>query len=128
MKGAPSSADVVGALATLLVFQLAGEVVTRALALPVAGPVLGMVFLFAYLAARGGPAPGLERTALGLLDYLAMLFVPAGVGAVRYLDVLGHHWLAIAVAIGGSTFAAIAVTGWTMNGIEALVKRRDRAT
>jgi putative effector of murein hydrolase LrgA (UPF0299 family) len=127
VKQSPATADVVSALATLLVCQLAGEIVTRALGLPIAGPVLGMLLLFAYLLVRGGPSPGLERTSLGLLDYLAMLFVPAGVGAVRYLDVLGQHWLAIAIAVVGSTFAAIAVTGWTMNGVEAFVNRRSNA-
>jgi len=34
------------ALTQLLIFQLAGEVVARGLALPIPGPVLGMLFLF----------------------------------------------------------------------------------
>ena len=37
------------ALATLLVFQTVGEVLSYALALPIPGPVLGMALLLAFL-------------------------------------------------------------------------------
>jgi holin-like protein len=40
------------ALATLLVCQLAGEAIVRVAALPVPGPVVGMVLLFALMLAR----------------------------------------------------------------------------
>ncbi|MGB8249185.1 MAG: CidA/LrgA family protein, partial [Azonexus sp.] len=54
------------ALTQLLVFQLAGEIVARWLALPVPGPVLGMLFLFVALALRGGPGDELQSTSQNL--------------------------------------------------------------
>ena len=42
----------VGALTGLLLCQLAGEVLARSLGLPVPGPVVGMVLLFAALLRR----------------------------------------------------------------------------
>jgi len=103
---------VIGALAALLVCQLAGEVAARALGLPVPGPVIGMVLLFAALMLRGREAPkDLTRTADGLLGNLGLLFVPAGVGVVIHLPVLARDWAPISLAILAGTLAAIAATG-----------------
>ena len=66
----------------LLVCQLLGELIARAAALPVPGPVLGLAFLLAALLARGGPDDSLAGVANGLLQHLSLLFVPAAVGLV----------------------------------------------
>ncbi len=96
----------------LLLFQLAGEVVSRRLALPVPGPVLGLVFLFLSLLAyqrlrRLEPAAvgrmEVARVSEGLLQNLALLFVPAGVGVVQQLKLLSEHGLAIVIVLIGST-------------------------
>jgi len=42
------------ALAALVVFQLAGEITVRLFALPVPGPVVGLVLLYVALAIHGG--------------------------------------------------------------------------
>lgn len=42
-----------GALTVIVIFQLAGELLAKSLALPVPGPVLGMALLFASLAWHG---------------------------------------------------------------------------
>lgn len=70
------------ALTLLLVCQLLGEIVIRALSLPVPGPVLGMFFLFLFLLLRDGPSTELRTTAQALLQHLSLLFVPAGTGVV----------------------------------------------
>ena len=51
------------AITQLLLFQLAGELLARGLELPVPGPVLGMVLLFAMLVLRGGVDGELQHTA-----------------------------------------------------------------
>ncbi len=102
----------IGALTTLLLCQLAGEVAARALNLPVPGPVIGMVLLFAGLLLRGREAPAaLNGVADGLLGNLGLLFVPAGVGVILYLPVLARDWAPISLAVLGGTLAAIALTG-----------------
>jgi putative effector of murein hydrolase LrgA (UPF0299 family) len=107
----------IGGLALLLLCQLVGEVVSRALGLPVPGPVLGMVLLFAGLLAAGRlQKPGavvdaaVAPVADGLLRNLALLFVPAGVGVIQHLDVFAAHGLAIALALVGSTALTLVVT------------------
>ena len=102
----------IGALTTLLLCQLIGEVLVRALHLPVPGPVLGMVLLFAALVLRRQPAPAeLGATADALLGNLGLLFVPAGVGVVLYLPLLARDWAPISLAVVAGTLLAIAATG-----------------
>ncbi|MFC7476442.1 CidA/LrgA family protein [Dankookia sp. GCM10030260] len=102
----------IGALTTLLVCQLAGEVLVRALSLPVPGPVAGMVLLFAALVLRGQPVPAaLGATADALLGNLGLLFVPAGVGVVLYLPLLARDWAPISLAVVAGTLLGIAATG-----------------
>ncbi|MEM1314714.1 MAG: CidA/LrgA family protein [Pseudomonadota bacterium] len=107
------------AVALLLVFQLAGEAISRALALPAPGPVVGL----ALLLAAGLVSPAVVRLARpaaeALLSRLALLFVPAGVGVAGHLGRLGDDALPIAAALVVSTLAAILVGAWTF----ALVSR-----
>jgi holin-like protein len=102
----------IGALTTLLLCQLAGEILVRALHLPIPGPVLGMVLLFAGLVLRQREAPApLGATADALLGNLGLLFVPAGVGVVLYLPLLARDWAPISLAVLAGTLLAIAATG-----------------
>jgi len=103
------------AFTIILSCQLAGELVTRFFALPVPGPVAGMVLLFALLAIKGSVPVDVGVVADALLKNLALLFVPAGVGVMAHLGLLGQDWLPISVALVGSTLATIAVTALVMS-------------
>jgi holin-like protein len=111
-------------LTWLLVFQCLGEALARGLGLPVPGPVVGMLLLFVALRLRRRPVESLAIAADGLLKHLSLLFVPAGVGVMLHFARVADEWLAIAVAIVGSTVLAIAATALTMR---ALIRRRARA-
>ena len=111
----------IAALTVLLLFQLAGEVSSRALGLPVPGPVIGMGLFFIYLLVRGGPGENLRDTAGTLLQHLSLLFVPAGTGIVLYGELIAAEWLPLAAALIGSTVLAIVVTALVL---DALLKRR----
>ncbi len=104
----------VRAMAVLLLCQLAGTVIEQATGLPIPGPVLGLLMLLGILVKTQGPAPFLADTAQGLLKYLGLLFVPAGVGVVTELQALRDNALAISIAIPISTFLGLAVTGVLM--------------
>ncbi|GHD48190.1 CidA/LrgA family protein [Thalassobaculum fulvum] len=111
-------------LTLLLVCQLAGEVIVGLFRLPIPGPVLGMVFLFAGLLVRGGVPQAMQTTAGTLLSHFSLLFVPAGVGVMLHLGRLEDAWLAIGVALIASTLVAVAVTALAMLGLERLAGRR----
>lgn len=112
-------------LALLLVFQLAGEALRHALALPVPGPVIGMLALLAALTLRGwwsgadaAVPESLDRVTAVLLGHLSLLFVPAGVGVMTHLSLLATEALPVAAALVGSTLAAVAVAGLLMVRLE----------
>lgn len=117
------SFGMIGAITLLLVFQLIGEVLAQALAVPVPGPVIGMALLFAALALRGGPSADLRGTAQGLLQHLSLLFVPAGVGVMLHFQRVSEEWLPLLVALVVSTGLAIGVTAlalqWLTRGGKA---------
>jgi holin-like protein len=101
------------ALATLLVCQLAGEVIVRALSLPLPGPVIGMALLFFAMLARAPVAKEMDATADTLLKHLSLLFVPAGVGVVQHLALLGHEGLRLILVVVLATVITLAVTALT---------------
>jgi holin-like protein len=119
----------IGGLALLLMAQLLGEIVANLFDLPVPGQVIGMVLLLATLMVSGRKGqdacaicPELEVASQGLLKHLALFFVPAGTGIVAYYTLIRQEWLAITVALIGSTVIAIAVTAYAMR---AMIRRRD---
>ena len=95
------------ALSLILSCQLAGEAGAWALALPVPGPVLGMVLLWVLMLSMPPVADLVRPVAEGILRHLSLLFVPAGVGVVGHLDRLGPQALALGAAILGSTVLAL---------------------
>lgn len=103
-----------GSITILLVCQLIGEVIARGLSLPVPGPVIGMLLLFAGLVIRRGLPADLEHTGTTLLSHLSLLFVPAGVGIVVHAHLIAEQWLPITAALVVGTGITIAVTGLTM--------------
>ncbi len=111
-------------LIVLLCYQLVGEVIARSLRLPIPGPVLGMLLLFATLLVRGSVPKQLQRTAQGILQYLSLLFVPAGVGVIVYIGQLRNEWLAITVVLVGSTALTVAVTAMALQGLRRIVPAR----
>ena len=112
------------ALTIILTCQLIGELIVVGTAIPLPGPVVGMVLLFVGLLIRGGVPEELGRVAASLLQNLSLLFVPAGVGVMTHLALLQAEWLPISVSLVVSTLLTIAVTGLAMS---VLVRLRDRA-
>lgn len=106
--------SVLASLTILLLCQLAGETIAHLFALPVPGPVLGMILLFAGLVIGRGLPRQLELTANFLLSNLSLLFIPAGVGVVVYAKLIAAQWLPISTALVLGTGLTIAVTGLTM--------------
>ena len=103
-----------GYLTLIFCCQLLGELVVTALGLPVPGPVLGMALLFAGLLAYGSVPADLASTADALLSNLSLLFVPAGVGVMLHVSLIGREWLPISIALVLSTLLTVVVTAKVM--------------
>lgn len=126
----------IASLSLILLCQLAGEIVVRGLALPIPGPVIGMLLLLVLLLLRDratlfaqGPLQGggVENAAKGLLAHLSLLFVPAGVGVVQKLDILAQHGIAIVTVLAISVVITLLVTVATFLVISKLMSRRQSA-
>lgn len=100
--------------------QLAGEFLIGATGLPVPGPVIGMVLLFLFLLLKGHIPKDLSSVADGLLNHLALLFVPAGVGIMLHFKLLGEDIFAISIALLFSTILTVIVTALLMRRLSKL--------
>ena len=98
----------------LLVCQLAGELLVRFIALPLPGPVLGMLLLFVGLLVRGSVPEALRQTSQFLLGHLSLLFVPAGTGIMLHVARIHTEWLPLLITLLASTFLTLLVTAWVM--------------
>ncbi|HZM36742.1 MAG TPA: CidA/LrgA family protein [Burkholderiales bacterium] len=99
----------IGGLVRILAFQGLGELVSK-FALPlVPGPVIGLVLLLAFLAARRSVPEGTRLVASTLVQHLGLLFVPAAVGVVLFWPQLASHAMAVALALVASVVLTIAV-------------------
>jgi len=98
-------------LILLTAFQLAGEIVVSTLGLMFPGPLCGMTLLLGWLWLNGGPAKGLNAVSQTFVQYLGLLFVPAGTAIVLFGELLARDGVAIAIALLASTAAAIVISG-----------------
>lgn len=96
--------------AVLLLAQFAGELITRALGVPVPGPVVGMALLLGVMLWKPRVAAFLRPTTTALLGFLSLLFVPAGVGIVNYQEVVGADGPVLLFALLASTVSAVIVS------------------
>ena len=110
--------------------QLLGELLVTASGLPIPGPVVGMALLFAGLLVRGSIPDDLAVTGDALIANLSLLFIPAGVGVMLHVKLIGRDWLPISVALVVSTALTIAITAAVMvwlapRSVDAKANRRS---
>lgn len=111
-------------LIVLLTCQLAGEFLVRAVAVPVPGPVVGMVILFVGFTLRPPtPSSPVVTTSDGLLSHLQLLFVPAGAGVIAYLPLIAGAWLPIVGGLVIGWFGALAAAAGAGAGMLHLQRR-----
>lgn len=124
------------AFALLLLCQLAGEIVSRGYGLPLPGPVIGLLLLFAVLlvaqrfadfSARTINDTALGRATGGLLQHLSLLFVPAGVGVVNHLGLINTYGPVLFLALLVSTALSLAVTALVFTWIKRWQTARNAA-
>jgi len=95
-----------------------GEGLSLYLDLPIPGNVIGMVLLTTALQLGLVKLETVQSVADGLLQHIALFFVPPGVGLMMYFDIIRQEWIVIIIANIVSTFAVLIVVGLLQQSLE----------
>lgn len=100
--------------------QLVGEALVHWLQLPVPGAVCGMLLLFLLLFLRalaGAPAvpDSLNQVSAGMIQYLALFFLPAGIGIFFLPAEFSGLWWPLLLVILPGTVLTLVLTAWLLN-------------
>lgn len=113
-------------LTIILGISLLGEILNRLLPLPVPAGVYGLFLMLALLCSKLLRLEDVEGCGNFLLDNMSPMFIPAGVGIIRYKEQLmqvGVPYLVINVI---STFIVFIVTGWMVQWMMGRGKEQKR--
>ncbi|MGP8952109.1 CidA/LrgA family protein [Enterobacter mori] len=91
----------------------AGIFIASLLPIVIPGSIIGMLLLFVLLALQVLPAKWVNPGCFVLIRYMALLFVPIGVGVMQYYDVLKAQFGPIVVSCAVSTLVVFLVVSWS---------------
>ncbi|CAJ0990690.1 hypothetical protein SODG_005379 [Sodalis praecaptivus] len=89
----------------------AGIFLSALLPIAIAGSIIGMLLLFLLLSFQLVPPLWLKPGCYVLIRYMALLFVPIGVGVMNYYQQLAAQLGAIVVSCAVSTLMVMVVVG-----------------
>lgn len=91
----------------------AGIALAALLPIVIPGSIIGMLILFVLLSLQILPARWVKPGCHLLIRYMALLFVPVGVGVMQYYDLLSAHFGPIVVSCTVSTVLVLVVVSWS---------------
>lgn len=91
----------------------AGIFISSLLPITIPGSIIGMLILFVLLALQIMPPKWVNPGCNVLIRYMALLFVPIGVGVMQYYDILRAQFGPIVVSCAVSTVIVFLVVSWS---------------
>ena len=91
----------------------AGIFLASFLPIAIPGSIIGMLIMFILLALQILPANWVKPGCHLLIRYMALLFVPIGVGVMQYYDLLIAQFGPIVISCLISTLVIMVVVGWS---------------
>ena len=91
----------------------AGIYISSLLTITIPGSLIGMLIMFVLLALQILPAKWVNPGCYVLIRYMALLFVPIGVGVMQYYDILRAQFGPIVVSCAVSTVIVFLVVSWS---------------
>ncbi|HDS5480873.1 TPA: CidA/LrgA family protein [Serratia liquefaciens] len=91
----------------------AGNAIAALLPIAIPGSIIGMLLLFALLSTQILPAKWVKPGCHLLIRYMVLLFVPIGVGVMKYYDQIIEHLGPLVVSCIVSTLMVLVVVGST---------------
>ena len=112
----------------VMLWLCVGEIAVRSGLLPLPAPVTGLILLYVELTVRKKLPDDLGALADRVLQFLGMLFVPAGVGVIAYLDLLKAEAVPILLAVIGGTAITLFVTAIVANRFATAPAKSEKQT
>lgn len=102
----------VRALALIYLSLFAGNTIAALLPITIPGSILGMLILFALLSSQIVPVPWVQPGCQLLIRYMVLLFVPIGVGVMKYYGQIVDDLVPLIVSCLVSTLLVFVVVGY----------------
>lgn len=81
------------------------------------GSIVGMLILFTLLSLQIIPPGWVKPGCHLLIRYMALLFVPIGVGVMQYFDLLRAQFAPVVVSCAASTLIVLITVSWCSHAI-----------
>lgn len=101
------------AFALIYACLYAGIFIATLLPITIPGSIIGMLILFVLLALQILPARWVNPGCYVLIRYMALLFVPIGVGVMQYFTLLEAQFGPVVVSCATSTLVVFLVVSWS---------------
>lgn len=120
--------SVLAQICVIFAVCLASEGIAAVLPFSFPASVIGMLLLLVLLGLKAVQPRQLEQTSSLLMDNMAMFFIPACVGIIRYADVLlANFWVIVLISIL-TTPLVFFVTGHVVQLTMKLMRRKGGKT
>ncbi|MEM9932930.1 MAG: CidA/LrgA family protein [Bacteroidota bacterium] len=103
------------AFVIILLFLFIGEGIQTMVSLSIPGNVIGMVLIFVGLQAKLIKLEWVKPASDSLTRYLALFFVPPGVGLLLHLSLLSQYGIPILLTVGISFLITLASTAYVFH-------------
>ncbi|EPY4320428.1 LrgA family protein [Klebsiella quasipneumoniae] len=101
------------AFVLIYVCLYAGIFIAGLLPITIPGSIIGMLILFVLLALQIMPPQWVNPGCNILIRYMALLFVPIGVGVMQYWDLLRAQLGPVVISCAISTLVVFVVVSWS---------------
>lgn len=101
------------AFALIYACLYAGIFIATLLPITIPGSIIGMLILFVLLALQILPARWVNPGCYVLIRYMALLFVPIGVGVMQYFTLLQAQFGPVVISCATSTLVVFLVVSWS---------------
>ena len=95
----------------ILLFLAAGKVISAYLPVPFPASIIGLILLFIALSTSLVKVQWVAMSGNFILKYMALLFIPIGVGLLNYFDLIISHWLVIVFSLFFTTLFIMFLVG-----------------
>ena len=109
----------------ILAFTLAGELLSKAIPLPIPAAIYGFILLFAALCTGLLKPDAIAETADFMISLLPLLFVAPAVGIMEYFDLLAPQILSFILIVAASTFLTLWISGLVTQLLRKGGKKHD---